>query len=59
LYKGWAQPPGSPDYIDSEHSDGRLKKYGGIIKYLFDPTSPRWEEKDKAAKTAGKVAMAF
>jgi hypothetical protein len=56
LYKGFAQPPGSPDYIDQAHSDKTITKYGGKIKYLFDPTQPRWEERDGKS---GKVAVAM
>jgi hypothetical protein len=56
-YAGWAQPPTSPDYIDEAHSNGSLKGFGGTIKFLFDPTAPRWEQRAKAGKVA-KTLMA-
>jgi hypothetical protein len=44
-YKGWAQPPGSPDYVNDVQTSGINKGFGGAISYLFDPTAPRWEER--------------
>lgn len=38
--------------------DRTIVKYGPIIKYLFDPTMPRMEEKVKAA-AGGKVGVVF
>jgi len=59
-YKGFAQPKQSPGYVDERHTDRSVVKFGPIIKYLFDPTQPRWEERAKAGKTtAGKFAARF
>jgi hypothetical protein len=52
-YKGFAQPPQSPGYVDARHTDRTVAKFGPIIKYLYDPTQPRWEER---LKKSGKVA---
>jgi hypothetical protein len=52
-YKGFAQPPQSPGYVDPPHTDRTVAKFGPIIKYLYDPTQPRWEER---LKKSGKVA---
>jgi hypothetical protein len=52
-YRGFAQPPQSPGYVDQPHMDRTIAKFGPRIKYLFDPTQPRWEER---LKQSGKVA---
>jgi hypothetical protein len=49
-YRGFAQPPQSPAYIDQAHMDRTVVKFGPIIKYLFDPTKPRWEERVRAGE---------
>jgi hypothetical protein len=56
-YKGFSQPPQSPGYLDEAHSNRTAVKFGPIIKYLFDPTQPRWEERVK--KGEKKVAALF
>jgi hypothetical protein len=49
-YKGFAQPPQSPAYVDQAHSDRSVVKFGPIVKYLFDPTQPRWQERSKNSR---------
>jgi hypothetical protein len=56
-YRGFAQPPQSPGYVDQAHMDRSIVKFGPIIKYLFDPTKPRMEERVKQA--GEKVAAVF
>jgi hypothetical protein len=38
--------------------DRSIVKFGPIIKYLFDPTQPRMEERVKQGKV-GKVGAVF
>jgi hypothetical protein len=59
-YKGFAQPPQSPGYVDQAHMDRSIVKFGPIIKYLFDPTQPRMEERVKqgAARKVGAIIEA-
>jgi hypothetical protein len=55
-YKGLGQPPQSPMYVDEESSNRKKIGRGPVVKYLFDPTKPRWEER---LKQAGKVSAEF
>ena len=55
-YRGFAQPPQSPAYVDEAHMNRSIVKFGPQIKYLFDPTKPRWEER---LKQSGKVSAVF
>jgi hypothetical protein len=43
-------------YVDENSSNRKNIGRGPVIKYLFDPTKPRWEER---SKQAGKVAAVF
>jgi hypothetical protein len=43
-------------YVDENSSNRKNIGRGPIVKYLFDPTQPRWEVR---AKEAGKIAAAF
>jgi hypothetical protein len=45
-------------YVDENSSNRKNIGRGPIIKYLFDPTKPRWEVREKAS-AAPKVAAAF
>jgi hypothetical protein len=49
-YKGLAQPPESPMYVDENSSNRKNIGRGPVVKYLFDPTMPRWEERSKGKR---------
>ncbi|KAF2423317.1 hypothetical protein EJ08DRAFT_701266 [Tothia fuscella] len=52
-YKGLGQPPESPMYVSENASNRKNIGRGPVVKYLFDPTQPRWEQRSKA--TGGKL----